>query len=77
MFPLVLWSHLRVSFLSQVNSDYDSTFVFDNDFPALQPDAPDPGELGFSSLTQQKILKPQCSAEFQHVLFFKKMIWFL
>lgn len=28
----------------QVNSDYDSTFVFDNDFPALQPDAPDPGQ---------------------------------
>uniref|UniRef100_A0A8C8A2N7 Galactose-1-phosphate uridylyltransferase n=1 Tax=Oryzias sinensis TaxID=183150 RepID=A0A8C8A2N7_9TELE len=28
----------------QVNPDYDSTFLFENDFPALQPDAPDPGE---------------------------------
>lgn len=28
-----------------MNPKYDSTFVFDNDFPALQPDAPDPGEL--------------------------------
>lgn len=28
----------------QVNPDYDSTFVFENDFPALQPDAPDPGK---------------------------------
>ncbi|XP_056147153.1 galactose-1-phosphate uridylyltransferase [Lampris incognitus] len=27
----------------EVNLDYGSTFVFDNDFPALQPDAPDPG----------------------------------
>ncbi|XP_019638565.1 PREDICTED: galactose-1-phosphate uridylyltransferase-like [Branchiostoma belcheri] len=27
----------------KVNPDYDSTFLFDNDFPALQPDAPDPG----------------------------------
>ncbi|KAI3361983.1 hypothetical protein L3Q82_012334, partial [Scortum barcoo] len=26
----------------EVNPDYDSTFVFENDFPALQPDAPDP-----------------------------------
>uniref|UniRef100_A0A8C4Z323 Galactose-1-phosphate uridylyltransferase n=1 Tax=Gadus morhua TaxID=8049 RepID=A0A8C4Z323_GADMO len=26
----------------QVNPDYESTFVFENDFPALQPDAPDP-----------------------------------
>ncbi|GAA6076081.1 uncharacterized protein LOC106910031 [Tachysurus ichikawai] len=28
----------------EVNPDYDSTFLFDNDFPALQPDAPDPGK---------------------------------
>uniref|UniRef100_UPI00358F9C87 galactose-1-phosphate uridylyltransferase-like isoform X2 n=1 Tax=Myxine glutinosa TaxID=7769 RepID=UPI00358F9C87 len=27
----------------QVNEDYMNTYVFDNDFPALQPDAPDPG----------------------------------
>ncbi|KTF83426.1 hypothetical protein cypCar_00030850 [Cyprinus carpio] len=27
----------------EVNPEYDSTFMFDNDFPALQPDAPDPG----------------------------------
>lgn len=28
----------------QVNPDYKSTFVFDNDFPALQPDSPEPGD---------------------------------
>ncbi|XP_026545432.1 galactose-1-phosphate uridylyltransferase [Notechis scutatus] len=27
----------------KVNPHYESTFVFDNDFPALQPDAPEPG----------------------------------
>ncbi|XP_064409391.1 galactose-1-phosphate uridylyltransferase isoform X2 [Latimeria chalumnae] len=27
----------------QVNPPYDGTFIFDNDFPALQPDSPDPG----------------------------------
>uniref|UniRef100_A0A3P8YAM3 Galactose-1-phosphate uridylyltransferase n=1 Tax=Esox lucius TaxID=8010 RepID=A0A3P8YAM3_ESOLU len=27
----------------EVNPDYESTFVFENDFPALQPDGPDPG----------------------------------
>ncbi|XP_054439203.1 galactose-1-phosphate uridylyltransferase isoform X3 [Pteronotus mesoamericanus] len=27
----------------EVNPHYDGTFLFDNDFPALQPDAPNPG----------------------------------
>ncbi|XP_070297787.1 galactose-1-phosphate uridylyltransferase, partial [Salvelinus sp. IW2-2015] len=27
----------------KVNPDYNNTFVFENDFPALQPNAPDPG----------------------------------
>ncbi|XP_048457858.1 galactose-1-phosphate uridylyltransferase isoform X2 [Rhincodon typus] len=27
----------------EVNPEYESTYVFDNDFPSLQPDAPDPG----------------------------------
>ncbi|XP_051785786.1 galactose-1-phosphate uridylyltransferase [Erpetoichthys calabaricus] len=27
----------------EVNPEYDNTFVFDNDFPALQPDSPEPG----------------------------------
>ncbi|XP_042182294.1 galactose-1-phosphate uridylyltransferase isoform X1 [Oncorhynchus tshawytscha] len=27
----------------EVNPDYNNTFVFENDFPALQPNAPDPG----------------------------------
>ncbi|XP_027471533.1 galactose-1-phosphate uridylyltransferase isoform X2 [Zalophus californianus] len=27
----------------EVNPYYDGTFLFDNDFPALQPDAPNPG----------------------------------
>nr|XP_008116072.1 PREDICTED: galactose-1-phosphate uridylyltransferase isoform X1 [Anolis carolinensis] len=30
----------------KVNPDYESTFVFDNDFPALQPDAPEPDADG-------------------------------
>lgn len=33
------------SILIQVNPEYDSTFMFENDFPALQPDAPDPGMI--------------------------------
>ncbi|GAA6076080.1 galactose-1-phosphate uridylyltransferase [Tachysurus ichikawai] len=37
----------------EVNPDYDSTFLFDNDFPALQPDAPDPGS-GHHPLFQTK-----------------------
>ncbi|XP_007901313.1 galactose-1-phosphate uridylyltransferase [Callorhinchus milii] len=27
----------------KVNPDYDSTYIFSNDFPSLQPDAPEPG----------------------------------
>lgn len=69
MSALILPSHLCVCFPPQVNSDYDSTFVFDNDFPALQSDSPDAGELGSSSLTQQKTSAPQCSAASQYVLF--------
>ncbi|XP_067320792.1 galactose-1-phosphate uridylyltransferase isoform X1 [Anolis sagrei] len=30
----------------QVNPNYEGTFVFDNDFPALQPDAPEPDADG-------------------------------
>nr|XP_014429073.1 galactose-1-phosphate uridylyltransferase [Pelodiscus sinensis] len=30
----------------EVNPPYESTFVFDNDFPALQPDAPEPDACG-------------------------------
>uniref|UniRef100_A0A8C1XVZ6 Galactose-1-phosphate uridylyltransferase n=1 Tax=Cyprinus carpio TaxID=7962 RepID=A0A8C1XVZ6_CYPCA len=33
------------SIVFQVNPEYDSTFMFDNDFPALQPDTPDPGMI--------------------------------
>uniref|UniRef100_H2UYK4 Galactose-1-phosphate uridylyltransferase n=1 Tax=Takifugu rubripes TaxID=31033 RepID=H2UYK4_TAKRU len=40
----------------QVNSDYNSTFVFDNDFPALQPDAPDPGEVFNPSAPLSKVM---------------------
>lgn len=28
-----------------MNPHYDGTFLFDNDFPALQPDAPSPGNV--------------------------------
>ncbi|CAL8384498.1 galactose-1-phosphate uridylyltransferase [Gadus morhua] len=45
----------------QVNPDYESTFVFENDFPALQPDAPDPpqGSDG-DSLFQSKAARGKC-----------------
>ncbi|CAL8280201.1 unnamed protein product [Merluccius merluccius] len=43
----------------QVNPDYESTFVFDNDFPALQPDAPDP-PLDDDSLFQSKAARGVC-----------------
>lgn len=40
-----------VALLCQVNPEYDSVYVFDNDFPALLPDVPAPGKswLGFFS----------------------------
>lgn len=44
---------------SQVNSDYASTFVFDNDFPALQPDAPDPGQC-FPELHLPECVQGNC-----------------
>lgn len=34
------------SLTRQVNPKYEGTFVFPNDFPALQPDAPEPGNFG-------------------------------
>ncbi|XP_022356766.1 galactose-1-phosphate uridylyltransferase isoform X1 [Enhydra lutris kenyoni] len=34
----------------EVNPYYDGTFVFDNDFPALQPDAPNPGNLAIAAV---------------------------
>jgi len=33
-----------------VNPYYDGTFLFDNDFPALQPDAPNPGNLALAAV---------------------------
>ncbi|XP_056875404.1 galactose-1-phosphate uridylyltransferase isoform X2 [Takifugu flavidus] len=47
----------------QVNSDYNSTFVFDNDFPALQPDAPDPASDQhplFQSKAARGVCKVMC-----------------
>lgn len=32
-----------------MNPKYEGTFVFPNDFPALQPDAPEPGNLSRES----------------------------
>lgn len=44
-FGLAQFSYLLLLFIVfQVNPNYDSTFVFGNDFPALQPDAPDPSK---------------------------------
>lgn len=34
----------------EVNPLYDGTFLFDNDFPALQPNAPDPGTVNLTSV---------------------------
>ncbi|KAM3599280.1 uncharacterized protein V6R79_003033 [Siganus canaliculatus] len=47
----------------QVNTDYNSTFVFDNDFPALQSDAPDPGSDQhplFQSKAARGVCKVMC-----------------
>uniref|UniRef100_A0A671T9H3 Galactose-1-phosphate uridylyltransferase-like n=1 Tax=Sinocyclocheilus anshuiensis TaxID=1608454 RepID=A0A671T9H3_9TELE len=43
----------------EVNPEYDSTFMFDNDFPALQPDAPDPGS-DHHPLFQSKAARGVC-----------------
>ncbi|KAL0963277.1 hypothetical protein UPYG_G00352090 [Umbra pygmaea] len=43
----------------ELNPDYESTFVFDNDFPALQPEGPDPG-CGQHSLFQSKAARGIC-----------------
>ncbi|XP_078127865.1 galactose-1-phosphate uridylyltransferase isoform X2 [Sander vitreus] len=47
----------------EVNSDYDSTFLFENDFPALQPDAPEPGSDQhplFQSKAARGVCKVMC-----------------
>lgn len=47
----------------EVNPNYDSTFVFENDFPALQPDAPDPGSDQhplFQSKAARGVCKVMC-----------------
>lgn len=33
-----------------MNPHYEGTFLFDNDFPALQPDAPSPGNVALLPL---------------------------
>ncbi|XP_073770281.1 galactose-1-phosphate uridylyltransferase isoform X2 [Danio rerio] len=43
----------------ELNPEYDSTFMFDNDFPALQPDAPDPGS-DHHPLFQSKAARGVC-----------------
>uniref|UniRef100_A0A7M4FET1 Galactose-1-phosphate uridylyltransferase n=2 Tax=Crocodylus porosus TaxID=8502 RepID=A0A7M4FET1_CROPO len=47
----------------KVNPEYESTFVFDNDFPALEPDAPEP-DVGdhplFRSASAQGVCKVMC-----------------
>ncbi|XP_019373602.1 PREDICTED: galactose-1-phosphate uridylyltransferase isoform X1 [Gavialis gangeticus] len=46
----------------KVNPEYESTFVFDNDFPALEPDAPEP-DVGdhplFQSASAQGVWAPE------------------
>ncbi|KAL4617238.1 galactose-1-phosphate uridylyltransferase isoform X1 [Arapaima gigas] len=43
----------------EINPNYESTFLFDNDFPALQEDAPDPG-TGEHPLLQTKAARGIC-----------------
>ncbi|XP_063506265.1 galactose-1-phosphate uridylyltransferase isoform X4 [Pongo pygmaeus] len=47
----------------EVNPHYDSTFLFDNDFPALQPDAPSPGPSDhplFQAKSARGVCKVMC-----------------
>ncbi|EMP29440.1 Galactose-1-phosphate uridylyltransferase [Chelonia mydas] len=47
----------------EVNPQYTSTFVFDNDFPALQPDAPEPDACShplFRAASAQGVCKVLC-----------------
>ncbi|XP_042306786.1 galactose-1-phosphate uridylyltransferase-like isoform X2 [Sceloporus undulatus] len=47
----------------EVNPNYESTFVFDNDFPALQPDAPEPDADGhplFRAASARGVCKVMC-----------------
>ncbi|XP_061732983.1 galactose-1-phosphate uridylyltransferase isoform X2 [Nerophis ophidion] len=44
----------------EVNPDYKSTFVFENDFPALQPNAPAPGGSDQHPLFQSKAARGVC-----------------
>ncbi|XP_077003969.1 galactose-1-phosphate uridylyltransferase isoform X3 [Tamandua tetradactyla] len=47
----------------EVNPHYDGTFLFDNDFPALQPDAPNPGPSDhplFQAEAAQGVCKVMC-----------------
>uniref|UniRef100_A0A8C6Z0P8 Galactose-1-phosphate uridyl transferase N-terminal domain-containing protein n=1 Tax=Nothoprocta perdicaria TaxID=30464 RepID=A0A8C6Z0P8_NOTPE len=40
----------------QVNPPYEGTFVFPNDFPALQPDAPEPGKASLGAGAGLKVM---------------------
>ncbi|KAM9214115.1 LOW QUALITY PROTEIN: galactose-1-phosphate uridylyltransferase [Leptosomus discolor] len=47
----------------EVNPQYEGTFVFPNDFPALQPDAPEPGDSGhplFRAAAARGVCKVMC-----------------
>jgi galactose-1-phosphate uridylyltransferase len=41
---------LHVWLCSQVNPDYEGTYLFNNDFPALLQDTPAPGKKKISTL---------------------------
>lgn len=61
---------------AKVNPVYDSTYVFDNDFPSLQPDAPDPGTLNIV-LSNILIHEQSLSKLFLCFLFIIQLIFFL
>ncbi|NXO02001.1 GALT uridylyltransferase, partial [Rhinopomastus cyanomelas] len=47
----------------EVNPQYEGTFVFPNDFPALQPDAPEPGDSDhplFKAAAARGVCKVMC-----------------
>lgn len=51
---------MNLNFLFQINPDYESTFVFPNDFPALLEDVPDPEAVEADSLFQIRPARGNC-----------------
>lgn len=52
--------NIELDLYLQINPQYDSTFVFPNDFPALLEDVPDPDPCQSDSLFQIRPAKGNC-----------------